>query len=87
MAPARWFRCWLLAAIAVVVALSLLASPCSAVRPGGDNGVVLSKEGNVVQEDGTAIEEYEVGDQKRGGICLDANSSSLVRWSITSYLR
>eukprot|EP00752_Nemacystus_decipiens_P015595 g13918.t1 len=60
MAPARCFRCWFLAAVAVVAALSLLASPCSAVRPGGDKGVFLSKEGNVVQEDGTTIEEYEL---------------------------
>lgn len=53
----RRSRCWLLTAVAVLAAL---ASPCSAMRPGGDKGVVLSKDGNVVQEDGTKVEEYEL---------------------------
>lgn len=53
MAPARW----LLIAVAVLTAL---ASPCLALRPGGEKGVVLSRDGSVVQEDGTTLEEYEV---------------------------
>eukprot|EP00903_Cladosiphon_okamuranus_P010245 g9701.t1 len=60
MPPAQWGRCRLSTVVAVVAALSLLASPASAVRPGGDTGVVLSKEGGVVREDGTTIEEYEL---------------------------
>ena len=74
MAPARWARRWLLTAVAVLAALSLSASPALAVRPGGDTGIVLSKEGSVVREDGTTMEEYEVGEvnsRRVGlGLCL-----------------
>lgn len=65
----RRSRCWLLTAVAVLAAL---ASPCSAMRPGGDKGVVLSKDGNVVQEDGTKVEEYEVGERDRGWVFVFA---------------
>lgn len=78
MAPARWFRCWLWTAVAVLASLSLLSTPASAVRPGGDTGVVLSKEGSVVLEDGTTIEEYEVGAARRVGLWFGVNGSSLL---------
>lgn len=44
--------------------VAMLASRCSGARPGRD-GVVLSTSGSVVNEDGTMVEEYEVGEVAR----------------------
>lgn len=61
MAPVGgWNRCWLVGMVVFLVAT--LACRCSAARP-GRGGVVLSTSGSVVLEDGTTVEEYEVGEQ------------------------
>lgn len=62
MVPLRGCNNWRWLVVTVVFLVATLACRCSAVRPGRE-GVELSTSGSVVQQDGTTLEEYEVGGQ------------------------
>lgn len=48
--------------VVLTVAVAVLCLCCDAARPGGQVGVTLTPSHSVVTEDGSIVEEYEVGD-------------------------